>query len=189
MRTINAAIDIETTGLDPKIHDIIDLAVVPLDDGMRPLEDIPEFSARMRASCPDRADPAALRINGLDPMSGEDEDQTVVDFRMWAYDNRIGLIRPIGHNVDFSMGFLLTKYAELKGLFDTAGASDTLKIARGINDSAMAASGEKVFASISLSALRRFFGLPGIQTHHALDDARDIVSVYHGLVRRFGAAM
>lgn len=189
MKEINAAIDIETTGLDPKVHDIIDIAVVPLDEQMRRLADIPEFCARLRASRPGNADPQALRINGLDPTSGEDEDSAVVALRMWAYDNGISRIRPMGHNVEFSTGFLLSKYPELNTLLDMTAAFDTMKLAKSINESAVATSGYPVFRSVSLSALRRFFGFPGVQSHRALDDARDIVEVYHALAGQFRTAI
>ena len=41
MSEIIAAIDLETTGLDPHYHDIIEIAIQPLDEAFEPSSDIP----------------------------------------------------------------------------------------------------------------------------------------------------
>ena len=42
---ILAAFDLETTGLDPAVHDIIEIAIVPLNPDFKRSE-LPEFTAR-----------------------------------------------------------------------------------------------------------------------------------------------
>ena len=60
-----AALDLETTGLIDGYHDIVQVAVVPLDGNLDPL-DVSPFYMNMKPDFPERADPEAMRINGLD---------------------------------------------------------------------------------------------------------------------------
>ena len=53
---ILAAFDLETTGLDPAVHDIIEIAIVPLNPDFKRSE-LPEFTARIKAVHPENADP------------------------------------------------------------------------------------------------------------------------------------
>ena len=68
---ILAAFDLETTGLDPAVHDIIEIAIVPLNPDFKRSE-LPEFTARIKAVHPENADPESLKISGLNPLEGED---------------------------------------------------------------------------------------------------------------------
>ena len=51
-QVIFAAIDIETTGLDVEKHEIIDFAIVPLNDDFK-VSALPEFSIRIKADHPE----------------------------------------------------------------------------------------------------------------------------------------
>lgn len=66
---ILAAVDLETTGLDPIVHDIIELAIVPLNPDFSRSE-LPEFVARIKAVHPENADSDSLQINRLNPHEG-----------------------------------------------------------------------------------------------------------------------
>ena len=68
---ILAAFDLETSGLDPAVHDIIEIAIVPLNPDFK-RSDLPEFTARIKAVHPENADPESLKISGLNPFEGED---------------------------------------------------------------------------------------------------------------------
>jgi hypothetical protein len=58
-----AIIDVETTGLDPDHHEMIDLGAVYADiDG----NEIGRFFVRIRPAFPDRADPGAVAVNGYE---------------------------------------------------------------------------------------------------------------------------
>ena len=52
MSEIVAAIDIETTGLDTRYHDIIEIAIQPLDEAFELSGEIPAFVARIKARRP-----------------------------------------------------------------------------------------------------------------------------------------
>ena len=68
---IFAAIDLETTGLDPNNCEVLEIAVVPLNPDFTISTDIPEFSCRIRSEHPERADLTALNTNHLNPTEGE----------------------------------------------------------------------------------------------------------------------
>jgi hypothetical protein len=55
-------VDVETTGLDPAIHDMIDLGVIYADLDGRELE---RFFVRIMPAHPERLDPGAARVNGF----------------------------------------------------------------------------------------------------------------------------
>ena len=85
---ILAAFDLETTGLDPAVHDIIEIAIVPLNPDFKRSE-LPEFTARIKAVHPENADPESLKISGLNPLEGEDIQKVATDIIMWMADNHI----------------------------------------------------------------------------------------------------
>ena len=78
-QVILAAIDIETTGLDVGKHEIIDFAIVPLDDDFK-VSTLPEFSIRIKADHPENADVLAMQINRLNPAEGEAETRLQKNF-------------------------------------------------------------------------------------------------------------
>jgi DNA polymerase III epsilon subunit-like protein len=82
---IIAAIDTETTGSKPGFHDIIQIAILPLDNFLNPLKingegkPIMPFYINMRPRFPDHIDPEAMRVHqisnintGLDPFRASD---------------------------------------------------------------------------------------------------------------------
>lgn len=55
-------VDVETTGLDPAVHDMIDLGVIYSDLDGRELD---RFFIRIMPAHPERLDPGAARVNGF----------------------------------------------------------------------------------------------------------------------------
>ena len=182
MKEIVAAIGIETTGLDPKHHDVLELAVVPLDGCLQEDASIEPFRARIRAVRPENAEPEALRLHGLDPVEGVEVNKAIVDLRLWAYDWHVSKIVPLAHNVDFSMAFLLTRFPELRELFVPSAGRDTMRLASAVNDIYERAGAQPPFASLAFRAVRKAVGLQGEQSHRAFDDAREAACVYRRLL-------
>lgn len=97
-----AFIDVETTGLEPDYHEIIEVAVARVD--AKTLTITAEFDCKVRPKHPDRAEPEALRINGYSPERWSDAlSQT----------HAIGQISPLlsgcilaGHNTSFDRSFI-----------------------------------------------------------------------------------
>jgi len=57
------AIDCETTGLSPTYHEIIQIAIVPLDNWLEPRKDVPVFDLKIRPDYLDRIDLKSMEIN------------------------------------------------------------------------------------------------------------------------------
>jgi DNA polymerase III epsilon subunit-like protein len=107
------AIDTETTGLSPGHHDIIEVAVVPLDANLDPMKDVIPFDTLIKPKRPQNVDPKAmavnkikledLEINGLDPWRAGD--------LFWEWFQKLQLapgkkIVPLGKNWAFDAGFI-----------------------------------------------------------------------------------
>lgn len=98
-----ALIDLETTGLDPDKHEIIEIGCVLFDD--RTFEILCELDIRVIPEHIETADPKALQVNGYRP---EDWKDAVPLYKA------LGLLRAItseetkfcAHNMIFDWGFL-----------------------------------------------------------------------------------
>jgi DNA polymerase III epsilon subunit-like protein len=81
--TIIAIVDVETTGLDPAHHEMVDLgAVYLLHDG----RELGRFFVRIHPPHPDRLDPGAAAVNGYSParwrsLDAVDEAEAVQQWR------------------------------------------------------------------------------------------------------------
>ena len=119
--TIFAAIDIETTGLDVELHEILDIAIVPLNEDFTISATMPEFTARVRAEHPETATVEALRVNGLNPAEGKNKKEVADEFRQWLFDCGIEKIIPIAHNLDFDMRFIFRAFPAESKVFSRHG--------------------------------------------------------------------
>jgi oligoribonuclease len=97
---IYVSIDIETTGLNPKLHDIIEFAAV-MDDlrTPRPIEELPKFHSYIKKELY-RGDPYALSMHAeifrkiAMPVEGENYftiDELMIPFQNWLVKNGLKL--------------------------------------------------------------------------------------------------
>lgn len=173
-----AFIDIETTGLDPERHEIIEIAVVIADARTLALQHAVSYRA-----APERiedAEPEALAMNGYTPEAWAD----ALPLR-----SALSLALPMlegatiaGHNVPFDLAFIekgchraFLPMPQSKYRLDTASLAWPLLHAGHI---------EKP----SLDALARFFGLKRPHPHRALADARCALDVARELLQFYGVA-
>ncbi|GAB4150996.1 MAG: helicase C-terminal domain-containing protein [Candidatus Promineifilaceae bacterium] len=165
MSTTYAAIDLETTGLDPLRDAIIEVAVITFDlDGV-----MDEFSSLVY---PQQTIPAAIT------------ELTGITEAMVANAPTITMLRPqlrrlladhvvVGHNVDFDMGFLQSAYVGAQNL-----RLDTVTLASIVLPNA---------GKYALDALVEYLKLPapaGRQEHRAMADARQTVELFYALLSR-----
>lgn len=162
MRSL-AFIDLETTGLDPAHHEILEIGLVIADP--RTLEQRESLHLRMRPERIEDADPEALRINGWTPEAWQDAVPLGV---------ALTRARPLldgallaGHNVSFDRAFLdvawrtagVARPAMDHHVLDTATLAWPL-LAVGLVE------------SLSLDPICRKLGIDVGEPHRALIDAR-----------------
>lgn len=184
MTEIIAAIDIETTGLDPRHHDIIEIAILPLDGEFEPRADIPPFVARIRARRPQNASVKAMEINGLDLNEGDEYHEFLARLLAWLEEYGIEKIDALGQNVDFDRAFIEANIPELGRLLGHRFLRDSQRLACAYNDLVRLRTGKPAFENLGLSDLRKALGIGGAREHRALDDALDAAKVYKALLER-----
>lgn len=191
------AIDIETSGLDPCFHEILQIAILPLTSGLEPRQDVVPFYMNFKPDYPERVDAKAMKINkleltrlmreGIDKESAKDLLFEWID-RLKLPQNRSGYNRckiiPLGHNYGaFDRGFI-TQWLGLD-LYEEQfhyHHRDTMILLAYLNDkSAMHA--EKVrFSQINLTALCNKMNVKRERSHDALQDCLATAECYRKLV-------
>lgn len=173
-----AFVDLETTGLDPERHDIIEVGVVRVDG--RTLEVISELELRVVPERFETAETTALEISGFD-ASAWTAAVPIQDALAQLAPLLLGTL-VAGHNVGFDWGFLVSAHRR-QGLplpevdyhrLDTASLSW-----------ALASTGE--LRSMSLDPVAEHLELERPKPHRALADARCSLEVARRLRDRMTA--
>ena len=108
-----AAVDLETTGTQPGYHEIIQIAILPLDSEFKPLEGVRPFYTNIRPNHPERETPAATQKHKISmselllhaPSSERVQDWLVEWWEVLDLPYQKGLV-PLAHNWAFESGFL-----------------------------------------------------------------------------------
>ena len=177
---IFAAIDLETTGLEPGWHEVLEFAIVPLNADFTIANEIPEFYCRIRAEHPERIDPKAIAVNHLDPAVGMTLKEAQTRLALWAGENGITYIVPLAHNLNFDMDFVKASFPMFLKLFSHHGR-DSMRLAISLNDALRMQDGEERFPSVSLQSLKLALDIDGDVQHNAVEDAQDTAHVYRKL--------
>jgi DNA polymerase-3 subunit epsilon len=181
------AIDVETTGLDPNEHEIIEIAVVALDSNIEPDPAHRPFFAQMKPQKLSGVDPRALMVHGRSLASliltASDPDVIYDAFADWVSDLELPTARkliPLCHNWAFDRPFLLNWLGQdtFHQLIKSNFARDTLTIALAINDHHSFFGRESPYFSVSLETLCSSFGIEHTTPHNALSDALACAKVY-----------
>ncbi|WP_374763438.1 3'-5' exonuclease [Yunchengibacter salinarum] len=166
------ALDMETTGLDPKRDSLLSVGHVPLDGRMITLGGAARFYVR-----PHRAlDGVNVAIHGLtDSVVAEGIEPTLALTRLFtALSGRILL----AHHADLEVRFLQCMAQHLWGLTPPMAALDTLTLARRhprIDPETLGP------GDLKLGSLRARFHLPRLQAHEALADALGAAELFLAL--------
>lgn len=161
------ALDLETTGVDPKKDKILEIGAAHVRDGVI----LDRFTAFVN---PGRAVPEFItQLTGItDEMVADapDERQAVRDFLDFG-----GELPILGHNILFDYSFLKSSAAAQKLNYQRDGI-DTCRIARKF----MAEPKSK-----SLEALCNYYGIDRERCHRAYDDAVAASRLYDCLLRDY----
>ena len=171
-----AFIDTETTGTDPEQHEIIELAVIIARqverDGKGPkLEIVEECEWKIKMEHPEKAEEAALRVNGyneVDWMFAVDRKKAMEEFSKKTQSCTF-----VSHNLVFDYGFVMKAFEET-GVENRMHYAklDTISIAFARLYDAKAAD------KFSLRYLCELLKVENSKAHTALADTRALYEVY-----------
>lgn len=183
-----AAIDFETTGLEAGRHEIIQVAVVVLNDDLTVDESVAPFVENIRPEHPERSDPAAMATNGLDLEDLQQyEPADVVAEWLLRWFEGLRLLEgrklvPVAHNWAFESAFLDQWLgAPLKERVFHYHARDTAAVVGYLRDRNLAGLQENN-VGLSLSKICPYFGVSNDRPHDAYHDALACGELYRRLV-------
>lgn len=175
-----AFIDTETTGTDPEKHEIIELAViiarqVPREGRGPKLEIVEECEWKIKPQHMERAEEAALRVNGyneVDWMFAVDRKKAMEEFAKKTQSCTF-----VSHNLVFDYGFVMKAFEETGVENNMHYAKlDTISMALARLYDAPAAD------KFSLRALCELLKVENSKAHTALADTRALYEVYKKLM-------
>jgi len=193
-----AVIDIETGGLDPYYHEILQICILALDSEFKPRKDVLPFYIEMVPQHLERVDPEAMSVNKLDLAKivkrGIDPEKAKDLLIEWF--NKLGLpytvsgarkrIIPLGQNYgSFDKPFISQWLGPdlYKELFDYH-HRDTMCSALFINDHAAVHAESVPFPKVNLTYLATTLKIDHEGAHDALRDCLTCAEVYRQMTQR-----
>lgn len=174
-----AFIDVETTGLDPRRHEIIQIGLVLADQiwtgDKVELKHISEIELKIKPENIENADPQALRVNGYTPSDWIFAYSLPEAMQIFQEKTKDCIF--IAHNVCFDYSFIDHAFykANIENLMHYH-RLDTLSIAYarlGVREET---------GKYSLSTLCDMFGIKNDNAHTALADARATYELFPKLI-------
>jgi DNA polymerase III epsilon subunit-like protein len=187
---ILCAVDVETTGVMPGYHEVIQIACVPLNQHFEPHPNMKHHCMNIYPDHPDRMDEEAERKHGITIESLEgcvSEERHVELFNEWF----VGLDLPFGkrlvplaHNWGFERGFL-THMLGVDGMMNywQPHPRDTMALAASINDLYVWHGRKHPFPWLRLTSLCKRFDIPLDNAHDALADCIATAKLYAAMMR------
>ncbi len=184
------AVDLETTGRRAGYHEIIQIAVVPLNSDLRVVEEITPFYRTIAPVYPERQEKGAsyvhdININELILHSAS--SQRVKDLLVEWF-NKLDLpfgkvIVPLAHNWAFESAFLKEWLGvDLTDTLFHSHARDSMQRAINMNDEAAFKGEAAPFNRVGLKSLCRVFGITNQKPHDAYWDCVAEAEVYRNLL-------
>lgn len=189
-------IDTETTGLMASFHEMIQIAILPLDADLMPRKDVIPFYIEIRPDHPERASKKAMEINKLTfakiAQRGFDREKAKDMLREWI--EKLGLpvttygtpkrIIPLGQNYGFDKGFLMHWLGiDMYDEFFHYHYRDTMIAAGYLNDRAAMHGNPVPFSKINLQYLCSTLKIPRERSHDALEDCVATAQVYRRMLQ------
>jgi len=186
-----ATIDIETTGQIGGYHEIVQIAIVPMDIHLNVAGNIQPFYQNIKPDYPERAEESALRVHGIsldDLLVNAPTQAKVLDYLIeWFNNLPLGYrkrLTPIAHNWGFERSFLVPWLGpELFNSIFYPVARDTMVFATMVNDRAAMLGQPLPFERVNLGSLCRTYGIPLENAHDAYADCIATSELFKNLMR------
>lgn len=188
---VMAAVDFETTGRNPWVHEIIQIAVVPLNSSFEPHPEMPPFYMNVAPKYPERAEPGASRQHGLNlhelMLTAPEIEKVTELFLEWfrRLDLPVGkCLVPLAHNWPFESMWLMKWLGpdQMSEVFH-AYFRDTMKSGTFLNDRSAYAGEGLPFQGCGLKAMLAKFNIVNSRPHDALCDCLATAELYRELLR------
>lgn len=185
-----AAVDFETTGRRPGHHEIVQIAVVPLDSDIRPTKDIRPFYTNIRPKYPERIEKDAFRINGIDVeqlLLYAPESERVADLLVEWFDRlelpQNKVLVPLVQNWAFESSFMKAWLGvDLVDRLFHSHARDPMLLAVMMNDIAAFRGEDLPFNKVGLGSLCNRLNVVNQNAHNALADCYATAEVYRAML-------
>lgn len=184
-----ASVDLETTGKRPGYHEPIQIAIVPLNSDLRPLDGVRTFYHTMKPMRPLRAEKSATYVHNLDidelvlhaPEPGKVADWLVEWFEELDLPFGKQLV-PLAHNWAFECSFFKPWLGDTMDKIFHYHPRDAMLYALALNDKAAFAGESPPFSRVGLESLCDKFNVNNPNPHDALCDAIAEAEVYRSML-------
>ena len=165
-------VDCETTGLDPKKHEIISICMMTYEGS----ECIDRWAALIHPQKIETADPKALEINGYCKAAWTGAWEMGAAIQMIAQKMKQPDTCFVGYNPGFDMSFIRTALESYGYKLKRLRMIDVMTL---VNEHLIPLG----LHSMSLDNTRRFLGMSLDANHTALQDTKDTIQIYFMLSR------
>jgi len=190
---VMAVVDVETTGTVFGYHEIIQIAILPLDQHLEQSKEHRFFYMEMAPKHPERQSVGAKSKHGMDAYKMSEEcvsqEQAADLLDKWFLNLNLPVgkrLVPLAHNWAFERGFL-THWLGIDQ-FDSMWhmhPRDTMTLAASLNDVYVWQGMNPPFHALSLTGMCKRFGIPLENAHNALADCVATAELYKAIVRSF----
>jgi len=182
-------IDTETTGLDPFYHEMIQIAILPLDANLDPRQDVIPFYISLKPDHPERIDREAMKVNKIMDLTknGFDRLKAIDLLEEWVTKLKLPCtkygtpkrITPLGQNYTFDKTFIQAWMGNKSyEAFFHYHYRDTMIAANYLNDRAAFHAEVVPYSKVGLQWLCHQHKIENVRAHDALSDCVATAAVY-----------
>ncbi len=184
------AVDVETTGADPKKQDIIQICILPLDANIKPRKDIIPFYMFIQPRRPENIDWQAMSVNQFEmakiQLEGIDPFRAVDLLEEWFEKLKLGnnkRLSPLAQNWPFDRDFIMEWLGPKMYSYIFDGRyRDTMAAALYVNDKSLFMGESFPYPIVNLSALANAVHAEQDRAHDAMSDCMTTAEVYRKML-------